>query len=160
MLHPVQPCLDAAHSSEVLFSPEDNIDSRIVALVQSDKRSIDMCVFTRTNDRTADSLLHTYGRGISIHFNKNDDKSYDLEADLPRVAAAGISTCTSHGIGHMHHTFAIFDRSLLLNGSYNWTRGAQDRNCEHVVLCREKTLLDQFAAYFDRRWFLLGGQTL
>ena len=26
--------------------------------------------------------------------------------------------------GHMHHKFAIFDGERLINGSYNWTRGA------------------------------------
>jgi len=160
MLHPVQPSLDAAHGSEALFSPEDDIASRIVALIQSAKRHIDICVFTLTDDRIADALLHAHHRGIRIRLISDEEKSYDLGADITRLANAGIPTCISRGEGHMHHKFAIFDRSLLLNGSYNWTRGAQERNCENVVLSREKALVDSFSAYFERRWLQLGGQNV
>jgi phosphatidylserine/phosphatidylglycerophosphate/cardiolipin synthase-like enzyme len=162
LLHPVQSAPAAtqpsAMGSEVLFTPEDDIASRIVSLVQMAKQSIDICVFTLTDNHIADALLRVHVRGVRIRLLSDEDKSFDLGADVNRLAKAGIPTCTSGGEGHMHHKFAIFDRSLLLNGSYNWTRGAQELNCENVVLSREKRLIDQFQAYFDRRWTKLGGE--
>ena len=157
LLHPVQASNEASHGSEALFTPEDDIASRIVALVQSARQQIDICVFTLTDDRVADALLRAHLRGVHIRLISDEDKSFDLGADVTRLAKAGIPTCTSQGEGHMHHKFAIFDRSLLLNGSYNWTRGAQQLNCENVVLTREKRLIDRFSAYFERRWTQLGG---
>jgi phosphatidylserine/phosphatidylglycerophosphate/cardiolipin synthase-like enzyme len=60
---------------------------------------------------------------------------------------------------HMHHKFAIFDRTLLVNGSYNWTRSAQSSNSENLVVTAEKRLVDLFGRYFDRLWTQLGGRT-
>ena len=52
----------------------------------------------------------------------------------------------------MHHKFAVIDGSRLLNGSYNWTRGAAEVNFENVVDAAEAGLVAAFAAEFERLW--------
>jgi phosphatidylserine/phosphatidylglycerophosphate/cardiolipin synthase-like enzyme len=54
--------------------------------------------------------------------------------------------------GHMHHKFAVFDAARLLNGSYNWTRGAADTNYENLVDTADPRLVAAFAAEFERLW--------
>ena len=46
----------------------------------------------------------------------------------------------------MHHKFAIFDGTRLVNGSYNWTRGAADLNYENLVESADPWLLATFAS--------------
>jgi phosphatidylserine/phosphatidylglycerophosphate/cardiolipin synthase-like enzyme len=55
-------------------------------------------------------------------------------------------------VGHMHHKFAIFDGERLINGSYNWTRGAANVNYENVVDTSASGLVAAFAAEFQRLW--------
>ena len=50
----------------------------------------------------------------------------------------------------MHHKFAIFDGRTLLNGSYNWTRGAARDNQENVMISDDQRLVAQFQGEFDR----------
>ena len=53
---------------------------------------------------------------------------------------------------HMHHKFAIVDGGLLLNGSYNWTRGAATSNEENFIISDDKTLVAAFSAAFNKLW--------
>jgi cardiolipin hydrolase len=54
--------------------------------------------------------------------------------------------------GHMHHKFAIFDGVHLINGSYNWTRGAANINYENLIDTSDPWTLQRFASEFERLW--------
>ena len=52
----------------------------------------------------------------------------------------------------MHHKFAIFDASLLLNGSYNWTRSAAENNEENFIITDQPVLISVFHQQFEKLW--------
>ncbi len=87
-----------------------------------------------------------------IRIITDDDKAGDLGSDVDRLASLGIETRQDRTDRHMHHKFAIFDQSTLLTGSYNWTRGAADRNLENFIVTADPRLLRAFSREFDRLW--------
>lgn len=54
----------------------------------------------------------------------------------------------------MHHKFAIFDGEILVNGSYNWTRSANDFNAENILVTGDPDLVAAFQREFDALWEL------
>jgi phosphatidylserine/phosphatidylglycerophosphate/cardiolipin synthase-like enzyme len=52
----------------------------------------------------------------------------------------------------MHHKFAVFDGSLALTGSYNWTRGAARDNEENLVISDAPRFVEAFQGEFERLW--------
>ena len=56
----------------------------------------------------------------------------------------------------MHHKFAVFDRKVLLTGSYNWTRSAASENQENLIVTEAPGLVRSFAAEFDKLWAAFG----
>ncbi len=52
----------------------------------------------------------------------------------------------------MHHKYAIFDGTRLLNGSYNWTRGAAHDNEENIIDTGDPRLIGAFQKHFDELW--------
>jgi mitochondrial cardiolipin hydrolase len=46
----------------------------------------------------------------------------------------------------------IVDKRKLLNGSYNWTRGAFSFNQENVTVSHDVALLTAFQRTFDELW--------
>ena len=68
------------------------------------------------------------------------------------MAAAGIPLKVDAKPNHMHHKFAIFDRSRLLTGSYNWTRSASERNEENFLITDDRRLVRPFETEFNRLW--------
>jgi phosphatidylserine/phosphatidylglycerophosphate/cardiolipin synthase-like enzyme len=138
--------------SEAFFSPADNCVAKLVALLMLARSSIDICVFTITDDRIASAILDAHRRKIAIRIITDDKKAEDLGSDVFHLMEMGIPVRTDKNPDHMHHKYALFDRQRLLTGSYNWTRSAALRNEENFIVTNETNLVDQFAAHFDRLW--------
>jgi phosphatidylserine/phosphatidylglycerophosphate/cardiolipin synthase-like enzyme len=142
----------ATTHSEACFSPGDDCVARITRLFTEARSSADVCVFTITDDRLADALLAAHRRGLVIRLITDNDKAHDLGSDIGRIEAAGVPVRIDRTPFHMHHKFALFDGRRLLNGSYNWTRGAARDNQENLVITDDPTLVARFAAAFAALW--------
>ncbi len=52
----------------------------------------------------------------------------------------------------MHHKCAIIDKHILMNGSFNWTRQATNRNIENVLITDKPKLVMPFLEEFNKLW--------
>jgi cardiolipin hydrolase len=137
---------------EAFFSPGEACLQRIVARLTNARTSVDICVFTITDDRISNAILAAHRRGVAVRIITDNDKAFDPGSDVPRFVQAGIPLKVDQTPFHMHHKFAIFDRTRLLNGSYNWTRGAAEQNQENVTDTGDPRLLAAFQHEFDQLW--------
>jgi phosphatidylserine/phosphatidylglycerophosphate/cardiolipin synthase-like enzyme len=134
------------------FTPGDDCPRRIMQLIRAARSTLDICVFTITDDRLATAVLEAQIRGVSIRIITDNEKAFDLGSDVPSFQDAGVPLKVDHTPFHMHHKFAIFDKQILLTGSYNWTRGAANDNHENVIITSERRLVDRFDELFERLW--------
>lgn len=138
--------------AEAYFTPGSDATARITSLIRTARRSVDVCVFTITDNRIAGALLDAHQRGVALRIITDDDKTLDRGSDIDRLFEAGIPVRTDRSQAHMHHKFAIFDGNLLLTGSYNWTRGAANDNQENFVVVDDPRLLNAYAKTFASLW--------
>lgn len=139
-------------AAEAHFSPGDDCPRRIRRLLARARSSVDVCVFTVTDDRVTSAILDAYRRQVKVRIITDDDKSCDRGSDVERLAEAGVPVRIDRSEYHMHHKFALFDRSLLLTGSYNWTRTAADRNEENFIITGDRRFIEPFGKLFDELW--------
>ena len=52
----------------------------------------------------------------------------------------------------MHNKFCIFDGSILITGSYNWTYSAESRNAENIIITDEENVCEDYTKYFSDLW--------
>lgn len=142
--------------ARAFFTPKDNCPSVISQLISRARSSLDICVFTITDNRVSEAILEAKASGIQIRVLTDNDKSNDLGSDIDSLRKAGISVRMDTTRHHMHHKFAIFDRKLLLNGSYNWTRSASENNQENIVLDSDPGLIRSFQGQFNAMWDRFG----
>jgi phosphatidylserine/phosphatidylglycerophosphate/cardiolipin synthase-like enzyme len=140
---------------EAHFSPGEGPLRAIVQLIEEARGSIDVCVFTVTDDRLSRALLQAHQRGIRVRMVSDDEKALDAGSDMERLRDAGIPVRLDRAPAHMHHKFAVFDRMRLLTGSYNWTRSAADVNHENVLVSDDPRLVQPFCRAFDDLWTAL-----
>ena len=141
---------------EAHFSPGEGPLNAIVQQIQSARGSIDVCVFTVTDDRITRALLDAHRRGVRMRIVSDDDKAMDPGSDMERLGDAGIPVRLDRTSAHMHHKFAVFDRLRLVTGSYNWTRSAAEYNHENVLVSDDARLVQPFSRAFDALWETLG----
>jgi mitochondrial cardiolipin hydrolase len=138
------------------FSPGDDCLSTIRSHLRDARRSVDLCVFTISDDRITAEILAAHARGVRLRLLTDNEKEHDAGSDIARLRDAGVATVVDRTAAHMHHKFAIIDGVRLLNGSYNWTRSASEVNEENLVVSSDPQLVAAFKGQFDRLWQRLG----
>jgi cardiolipin hydrolase len=146
----------ATGSSRAYFSPGEACLSAILGQLGAARVTLDICVFTVTDDRIARAILAAHARGVSVRVITDNDKQYDGGSDIEQLRGAGIALKVDETEHHMHHKFALVDGTTLLNGSYNWTRSASAFNEENLIVTSEPGLVSAFSRQFAQLWDALG----
>jgi cardiolipin hydrolase len=143
-----------AHASRsyACFSPGEACRNTITQHLREARHSADLCVFTLSDDRITREVLAAHRRGVAFRFITDNTKEFDAGSDVAQLRSAGVPVVVDRTDAHMHHKFAIFDRTWLLNGSYNWTRSACEYNEENLVASNDPGLVRQFEGEFEQLW--------
>ena len=153
-LHPTEnlPAGGKREGAKSYFSPDDNCVGKITEMFGTARASVDVCVFTITDNRIVDAMERAHRRNVQVRVISDDDKAMDAGSDIDRLERMGIPVRVDRSEHHMHHKFAIFDKSKLLTGSYNWTRSASLHNEENFLITTDHDLLKDFTRMFDKLW--------
>jgi len=150
LLHPIAD--GSPGVARVCFSPGPECLKAIIDQLRRAAGSVDVCVFTITDDRLAKVILQAHERGVRLRIATDDEKVHDTGSDVMRLSAAGIEVRVDEPDHHMHHKFAVFDDACLVTGSYNWTRSAAEHNQENVLVTDDARLVRPYRKMFDRIW--------
>lgn len=152
LLDGLRPRGEASSLAEVCFSPGPDCLARITGLFGGARETVDVCVYTITDDRITRAMEEAHDRGVRLRVLSDVMKSTDRGSDIDRLARRGVAVAVDDSEKPMHHKFAIFDGAALATGSYNWTRGAAEYNEENLVVTDDPRLVDAFARRFARLW--------
>jgi phosphatidylserine/phosphatidylglycerophosphate/cardiolipin synthase-like enzyme len=134
------------------FSPGDACAKQIINCLLTARDSIDICVFTISDNQITDAILSAHEKGKGVRIISDNDKANDRGSDIYYLAEKGVPVRLDQSPYHMHHKFAIFDQKLLINGSFNWTRSASLKNEENITILHEPSLIDSFVLSFEELW--------
>ncbi|MCU4175153.1 phospholipase D-like domain-containing protein [Carboxylicivirga sp. N1Y90] len=134
------------------FSPGNDCQQAICNEISYACRSIDICVFTISDNVIRDKIVYAISKGIKVRIITDDDKTMDMGSDIDYLHKKGAIIKTDNTSYHMHNKFAIFDEATLITGSYNWTRSAAEHNQENIIVTNEQQLIVQFRKEFERLW--------
>lgn len=148
-LDPVEPLLP---DSTAHFSPGAECLEKIIGLCRSAKKSLDICVFTLSDNRLTDAILGAAARKVEVRIITDNDKSADRGSDIDYLIDRRVPVRMDASPYHMHHKFALIDNSQLINGSFNWTRSASERNQENIVITYDPKLVLIFKERFESLW--------
>ncbi|KAF9903455.1 hypothetical protein BX616_001629 [Lobosporangium transversale] len=138
--------------SPVFFPSEENFVN-LIRTLDNAKKSLDICVFTITDDQITAAVARAHERGVSVRIITDDDKSDDQGSDVKRLAREyNIPARVDGSVSHMHHKFAVIDDALVISGSYNWTKGARFHNREDLTLTNSGKAVRAFKAQFEKLW--------
>ena len=136
---------------EVYFSPEDHTADRIVQLIHEARESIFFLAYSFTSDEIAEALIERAQAGIQIagvmersQYRSNQGTEFD------RLRAAGIDVLLDRSPNNMHHKVIIFDNRIVITGSYNFSRSAEEKNDENTLILHQRQIAEAFSEEFQR----------
>lgn len=138
--------------TEAHFSPGEDCRRKLLDLLVSARETIDISIFTISDDRLASAIVSAHKRGIQIRLITDNDKALDQGSDIYSLIDQGIDIRMDKTANHMHHKFAVIDKNILVNGSFNWTRSATEYNQENILVTNEQKLVAAYLAEFENLW--------
>eukprot|EP01084_Bolivina_argentea_P091419 164578_1 len=146
--------------NEVLFfhpRENDNPDfERFLEILSSADHSIDICVFTITDNRIRYCLANEAKHGVKVKLITDNSQAECLGSDAKWLSDnCNIPVKVDYDPNeesHMHHKYCIIDNKIIMTGSFNWTRHASDKNYENILITTNKELVNQYKNYFKQMW--------
>ncbi|MDD7725630.1 MAG: phospholipase D-like domain-containing protein, partial [Bacteroidales bacterium] len=137
---------------EVLFSPGQDIPENITFYLSQAKKSVDLCVFTISDDVLSGCIKAISERGVKVRIITDNNKMRDSGSQIKELARCGIEVKVDNSRYHMHNKFGIIDNRIAFTGSYNWTYTAKLHNQENLVITTNFTIVHRFIDEFTTLW--------
>ncbi|OGO19062.1 MAG: hypothetical protein A2Z14_16055 [Chloroflexi bacterium RBG_16_48_8] len=135
---------------EIYFSPDDGVLNRIIENLRTAERSVEILAYAFTTDTIGETLLDLHQSGVEVRGVVEASQAQAAGSETPRLRLAGVDIRLDGNPENMHHKVIIIDGVTVILGSYNFTRSAEEKNDENVLIFHDPALAAQFLIEFDR----------
>jgi phospholipase D len=135
----------------VCFSPEGQCTDKIVDVINSAQSSIFVATYAFTCPRISEALRDAYKRGIDVELLIDKSQLKEKYSQLPFLLDGGISVFIDSAEGLAHNKTMIIDERFVLTGSFNWTRAANSKNAENILLIEDPSLAQIYMKNWESR---------
>lgn len=135
---------------EIYFSPEFDLEKKIISEIEKAKSSIYFCYFYFTSEIVASKLINCKSKGIEIKgiFERYNTSNYSTFYILKDT---GIGVKKSNMAGFLHDKFIVIDEETVITGSYNLTTSAK-KNHELLIIMRNEKVAEKYLREWKRLW--------
>jgi len=146
----------AAAGVEAYFTPGDDVARVIAERVAAARASVQVQAYLFTDRRIAAALANAARRGLAVELI-GDAKQHE-SGGLPVLRSldrAGARIWLAGDFAAFHNKVVLIDAGtpspVVVTGSYNFTRAAQEKNAENiVVISGSPAVAARFARDFER----------
>ncbi len=143
---------------ENYFSSEDGVAGHILEVLNSATQSIYFAAFTFTRDDFSQAILDRAGAGVAVRgVYETRQVSAGSDGSYNALKEAGLQVLLDGNRYTLHHKFFIIDNKIVVTGSYNFTKAAEDSNDENVLIIHSPELAQAYLQEFAKVWLQAGG---
>jgi phosphatidylserine/phosphatidylglycerophosphate/cardiolipin synthase-like enzyme len=128
----------------VCFSPKGGCTDTIVQELDKAKRSILVQAYSFTSAPIAKALVAAHERGVKVEIILDKSNLTAQYTSGPFVAKAGISVKIDSVHDIAHNKIMIIDGEIVITGSFNFTKSAEDNNAENLLIILDKPLAEKY----------------
>lgn len=129
-----------AHQINVCFSPGNQCEHKIIEAINLAQSEILIQAYVLTSQPIASALINAYKRGISIRILYDGKGSFQKYSQIPFLRQNGIEAKIDKVQGLAHNKILIIDEKILITGSYNFSKAANHRNSENLLIINDFSL--------------------
>lgn len=129
-----------------------NIRQNILDCLDDANNEILVAVYWFTNQELFEKLCEKKKAGLTVELIVHNDfiNNRELGLNFQNFIDLGGQFFFSDSDNPMHNKFCVIDNKTLINGSYNWTYFAENKNSENILTVKDEQLTvsafrDEFA---------------
>ncbi|ECF0927215.1 phospholipase D family protein [Salmonella enterica subsp. diarizonae] len=151
----ITPCVIAAPSIQVGFSPEGTAQQVVLNSINQSQQSIRMMAYSFTSPVIVKALINARKRGVDVKVvvDEKGNRGKASVAAMNLLVNAGIPVRTVSKFKILHDKIIISDKNSVETGSYNFSQSANSANSENAILIQDvPELAKQYLQHWQSRW--------
>jgi phosphatidylserine/phosphatidylglycerophosphate/cardiolipin synthase-like enzyme len=141
---PVRPASIVAY-----FSPNGGCTDAIVNELNGAKKSIDVQAYSFTSAPIADAVAKAHARGVAVRVILDKSQQTERYSSLTYLRNHSVPTWVDSKHAIAHNKLMIIDGRTLITGSFNFSKAAEERNAENLLVIRDNPdLIRQYQENF------------
>ena len=146
------PCLCKAQGIQVYFSPNGGCQQAVISEIKKAGQTIDIAMYYLSSRDIAAALVRARERGVRVRIVLDQSQEIESSSKSGYLVKGGVPVRYHLGFGLMHNKFAIIDGKSLITGSFNWTKTAEEKNEENLLVITDKGTIEKYEQRFDYLW--------
>ena len=134
---------------EVYFSPHGGCTEAIIRELTKSKSSVLVQAYSFTSAPIAKALLDAHKRGVKVEVILDKSQRTQQYSSATFLFNAGISTKIDSAHAIAHNKVMIIDGEVVITGSFNFSKAAEESNAENLLIIYDKNL----ALFYTKNWY-------
>lgn len=139
------------------FSPNSDALSCLLESIRGAKKEILIAAYTFTSSEIAVELVKAKQRGVKIKMVLDYKTNHNKDFPCKWLKGHGIPIRFNDCYAIMHNKYMIIDSQTIETGSFNYTKSAQHRNAENLIILTaiqkdSKKLVIAYKKNFRKLW--------
>jgi phosphatidylserine/phosphatidylglycerophosphate/cardiolipin synthase-like enzyme len=127
-------------SAQIYFSPNGGCTEAIVKEISKAKSELLIQAYSFTSKEIAAAIVKAHKKGIHVEIilDKSNRSAKYSAGDF--TAHMGIITYIDDKHAIAHNKIMIIDKETVITGSFNFTKAAEEKNAENLLIIKSKEL--------------------
>jgi phosphatidylserine/phosphatidylglycerophosphate/cardiolipin synthase-like enzyme len=136
----------------IYFTPPAGAASGLIKQIDGAKKSIKVMAYGFTATNLAEALVRAKRRGVDVGLIQDEKSAQNNRETLPILLAAGIDVRSDGKHAIQHNKVMLIDDDIVITGSYNFTKSAEKRNAENIMIVRSSYAAKRYADNWKLHW--------
>lgn len=136
---------------DTYFSPDDGVLTVLYNLLSEADQSIYFLAFSFTSNELGEIVRSQANAGLDIRgVMDREQVASNTGTEYDPFLQAGLDVRIDGNDGQMHHKVLIVDEKIVVIGSYNFSKAAEERNDENIIIVYNRDIAEFFIEEFER----------
>ena len=129
---------------ELCFTPPSGCAAVIVKAISKARESIYVQAYGMTSPAIVEALIKAQSKGVKVRILLDKSNLKDKWSKMGTLLEADIDVGIDKVSGIAHNKVMILDKRIVITGSFNFTRSADSRNAENVIIIDDSVVAKQY----------------
>lgn len=143
--------LPAGTPVEVYFSPDGGAQDAVVREIGRARSWILVQAYSFTSAPIAKALVDAKARGVQVAAILDKSQRTEKYSGATFLKNAGIPVLIDYQPAIAHNKVMVIDGEMVITGSFNFTKAAEERNAENLLVIRSRDLARIYTANWQAR---------
>lgn len=135
-------------TSKIYFSPKGGATGAITRELDNAKKTILIQAYQLTSIPIAKALADAQKRGLKVQVILDKSQQTDRFTSATHLFNEGVQVRIDAKHKIQHNKVMIIDGEIVITGSFNFSKNAEEENAENVLIIRDKDL----AKIYTKNW--------